>query len=153
MAPRPGIPTATIVLAVVRRGDRFLVVQEVIPGNPWYLPAGRAELGESLVAAVQREVWEEAGLQVTVDGILRIEHTPSAEGARLRVFVTARVDDDRPPKSTPDGHTLQAKWATLDEIAALHLRGGEVLDACRHVLHGGVVHPLSLWLRGGAPWA
>ncbi|MBM3962815.1 MAG: NUDIX hydrolase, partial [Planctomycetes bacterium] len=38
MAPRPGIPTATIVLAVVRRGDRFLVVQEVLPGNPWYLP-------------------------------------------------------------------------------------------------------------------
>lgn len=153
MAPRPGIPTAMIVLAVVRRGDRFLVVQEVIPGNPWYLPAGRAELGESLVAAVQREVWEEAGLQVTVDGILRIEHTPAADGARLRVFVTARVDDDRPPKSTPDGHTLQAKWATLAEIQALHLRGSEVLDACRHVLQGGVVHPLSLWLRGGAPWS
>ena len=153
MAPRPGIPTAMIVLAVVRRGDRFLVVQEVIPGNPWYLPAGRAELGESLVAAVQREVWEEAGLQVTVDGILRIEHTPTADGARLRVFVLAHADDQRPPKTTPDGHTLQAKWATLAEIAALPLRHAEVVDACRHVLNGGAVHPLSVWLRGGTPWA
>ncbi len=39
---------------------------------------GRVEAGESLIDAAVREVFEETGVPVRLDGILRVEHTPGS---------------------------------------------------------------------------
>ena len=132
-------------LTVVRKDDRFLVVQEPDCGQPWYLPAGRVEAGETLTEAAHREVLEEAGIPVVLEGILHLEHTPHGDGtARLRVVFVARPSDDTPPKSVPDGDSLQARWVTLDELDCLPLRSAEVRGLFRLAASGAPIAPLSL---------
>lgn len=149
---REGIPTWFFAMVVVRKGHRFLVVRERKHGQLWYLPAGRVELGEPFVHAAARETLEESGVPVEIEGLLRVEHTPSADGARMRVFLVARPVDDTPPKATPDEHSLEARWVTLDELEALPLRGSEVREVFRYIAAGGAVAPLSFLTFEGAPW-
>jgi 8-oxo-dGTP pyrophosphatase MutT (NUDIX family) len=143
MAREP-IPTWYFALVVVRLGQRFLVVHERKHGQLWYLPAGRVERGETLVEAAVRETREEAGIDIVVEGILRVQHTPDAHGARVRVVFVARPTSDAPPKQEPDGESLGAAWVTLDELARLPLRGDEVRELFAYVADGGAVYPLAL---------
>jgi phosphatase NudJ len=129
---RDPVPTWSFVLAVVRLGHRYLLVQEAKHGQGWYLPAGRVEPEESLVAAVHRETLEEAGVPIVLDGLLRVERVVRGQdGVRLRVIFAAHPADDTPPKSVPDEESLRAGWFTLEEAAALPLRGDDVLDTLR----------------------
>jgi 8-oxo-dGTP diphosphatase len=60
--------------AVIFRGEEVLLVrrgQEPAKGS-WSLPGGMVEVGESLEAAIKREVWEETGLTVKVLGITAV---------------------------------------------------------------------------------
>ncbi|MFO0647168.1 MAG: NUDIX domain-containing protein [Polyangiales bacterium] len=151
MAREP-IPTWFFAMAVVRLGRRFLVVRERKHGQLWYLPAGRVEPGETFVDAAVRETLEESGVRITVEGLLRVEHSPSPEGARVRVFVVARPSDDTQPKTVADEHSLEARWVTLEELAALPLRGAEVTEVFRYVAEGGAVFPLAAITDEGSPW-
>ena len=74
---RDPIPTWCFALVVARLGHRFLLVQERKHGQTWSLPAGRVESGESIAEAAVRETLEEAGVPVLLDGILRIEYSPT----------------------------------------------------------------------------
>lgn len=150
---REPAPTWFFALVVVRRGDHFLVVRERKHGQGWYLPAGRVEPGERIVDGALREVLEETGVPVELTGILRVEHAPSPEYTRVRVFFVARPLDDRPPKSVPDEHSLAARWVTLDELRGLPLRGGEVRDVFAAVRAGAPVYPLALLTDEREPWA
>lgn len=143
MAREP-IPMWCFAIVVVRHADKFLLVQEVKHEQRWYLPAGRVELGESFEQAAVRETLEEAGIEVRPLGILRIEHSPESEGARLRVIFLAEPIDDTPPKQFPDSQSMQARWVTLDELAAFPLRGPEVPHLFEFVAAGGKVFPLSV---------
>src|SRR3954470_25029966 len=109
MAQAP-IPTWFFAVVVVRDAGRYLLVHEAKHGQLWYLPAGRVEAGESFAAAAVRETLEEAGVPVRLTGILRIEHAPTPHGTRVRVVFLAEPTDDTPPKSTPDGESLEAAW-------------------------------------------
>ena len=142
---RDPIPTWFFVLVVVRHEGKYLLVQENLRDNPWYIPAGMVEPGENLIEAAEREVAEEGGLPVIVDGVIRIDHTPFAEGvARVRVYLTARPTDVTAPKSTPDEYSRRAGWFTLDEIEGLSLRGEEALLLCQYVDVGAPLHPLEI---------
>lgn len=129
--PRPSrtrepMPAWFYALVLVRRGDRFLLVEETDHGGGWYVPAGRVEPGESLTDAALREVREEAGIDVRLTGVHRCEHTVYDEGVRLRIIFAAEPVDDAPPKSIPDEHTLRADWFTPEEAGSLRLRADEV---------------------------
>ncbi len=102
------IPTWCFAVAVVRRGDQFLIVHERKHGQLWYLPAGRVEPGETFFAAACRETLEETGIPIRVVGVLRVEHSPGRTAARLRVVFLAEPIDDTPPKSVPDEESLEA---------------------------------------------
>lgn len=150
--PREPIPTWCYALVVVRKGDRFLIIQESKYGEPWYLPGGRVEAGESFTDAAVRETREEAGIPVRVTGLIRIEHSPSAAGARMRVLFLAEPTDDTPPKSEPDDESLRAAWVGLDELAQYQLRGPEVAELFTYVARGGTVYPTELLGPEGAPY-
>jgi 8-oxo-dGTP pyrophosphatase MutT (NUDIX family) len=141
---RTPIPTWFFVLVVVRQDDRFLLVHERKHGQQWYFPAGRVEPGESLAAAACRETWEEAGMRVQLDGVLRVEHQLIPGGARVRVLYTARPVDDAPPKQQPDEESLGAAWVRLEDLAKLPLRSDEVMRVLTEVSQGAPIHPLSV---------
>jgi 8-oxo-dGTP pyrophosphatase MutT (NUDIX family) len=150
---RDPIPTWCFALVVVRLGHRFLIVHERKHGQLWYLPAGRVEPGETFTAAAVRETLEEAGIAIALDGIVRVEHVPRGDGARMRVLFVAHPIDDRPPKQVPDDESLEAAWVTLDELAKYPLRGDEVRELFAHVDGGAPIYPLELLADEGAPFA
>ena len=141
---RTPIPTWYFSMAVVRLGHRFLMTQEKKYGSTWSIPGGRVEPGETLADACLREVVEETGVPVRLDGVLRVEHTPSSNGARVRVIFLGTPRDDTPPKSVADEESLQARWLTLEEVAALPLRGSDLRALLESVLDGRPVYPLEL---------
>jgi len=146
-AVRPAANSLTAyAVVVVRRGAQFLLVQESHPGQPWYLPAGHVEPGESFAQAAVRETWEESGLAIRLTGILQIVHNPGTDTVppRLRVVFLAEPADNRPPKSAPDEHSQQARWLTREEIALLPLRGRSVLPLLEQVDQGCPLFPLDL---------
>lgn len=151
MASQPS-PTWAIALVVVHDGDRFLLVEEN-HDRGWYLPAGRVEHGETLIGGARREVREESGLEVELDGILRIEHTPASgkHDARLRiVFVGHPIGGAL--KTEPDAHSRRAAWVRLAELIHVRLRSPEVRRHFEHVANGGVIAPLALLCSEGDPY-
>jgi len=151
MAREP-IPTWCFALVVVRKGDRFLLVHERKHGQLWYLPAGRVEPGESFHDAAVRETLEEAGIPIRITGVIRVEHSPSSTGARMRVIFLAEPTDNAPPKSVPDEESLEAAWVSLDELANYDLRGDEVQELFAFVASGGAVYPASVLQPEGRPF-
>ena len=151
MMSDPTVPTVFIVLVIVRRDDRYVLVEET-RDRGWYLPGGRLEPGEDLLAGARREVLEEAGIGVEIEGVLRFEHTPAIRGVtRLRCILIGRPTNDAPLKGRGDRESCGAAWFRVDEIASLRLRAGEVETLVRYVQEGGSVSPLSILAREGAP--
>jgi 8-oxo-dGTP pyrophosphatase MutT (NUDIX family) len=132
-------------LVVCRHPDgRFLLVQEFANQGFW-LPGGAVDPEESLMSAARRETKEEAGLDVELTGIIRIQHTARDGYVRLRVIFLGRpVSLTQLPKSIPDYESVGAAWVTYEEMQSLRLRGSEPLIFCGHVFEGKEVYPLSL---------
>ena len=141
---RPPIPTWYFALAVVRLGRRFLLTQERKYGEAWSIPGGRVEAGESLHEAAVREVLEETGIPVRLDGVLRVEHAAARDTARVRVIFVASPTDDTQPKHIADEESLGAAWLTLDEIGVLKLRGADLRALLEAVARGAPIYPLDV---------
>jgi 8-oxo-dGTP pyrophosphatase MutT (NUDIX family) len=144
---REPLPTSYFALVVVRCGHRFLLTRERKYGQTWSIPGGRVEPGEPLATAAVREVFEETGVPIQLDGILRIEHTPGGDArdaCRLRVLFLGSPLDDTPPKTTTDDESMCAAYLTLDEIRRLPLRGAELRAMLESVASGRQVFPLEL---------
>ncbi|MCX6877494.1 MAG: NUDIX domain-containing protein [Verrucomicrobia bacterium] len=150
---RESIPTWFFVLAAVKLGNRYLLIHERKHGQLWYLPAGRVEPGEDFISAAKRETLEEAGIPIEVNGIVRIEHSPSLHGSRVRVIVSAKPVDDTLPKSAPDEESLEAGWFTVAQMSNLALRGPDVLEICSYLEDGGPIAPVTILSTEGASFA
>lgn len=138
---REAIPTWFFSLVVVRARGRFLVIQERRHAQLWYLPAGRAEPGEHLIDAAVRETLEESGVEIALDGVLRIQHTPSVSAARVRaVFVGHPIGG----AAGPTRDSLDARFVSLSEAHTLPLRSSEVIRWIRLVHEGAPIAPLQI---------
>ncbi|OQR88290.1 hypothetical protein ACHHYP_06959 [Achlya hypogyna] len=131
----------------------FLLVQEFACSGYW-LPGGRVDAGETPDEAAIRETKEEAGLDVRLTGLLRLEYHPKTDSegrcyVRMRfVFLAEPVDLDQKPKSIPDYESAGATWCSVDEIKQLPLRGSEPIKYFEYVANNGPVHPMtSLYMK------
>jgi NAD+ diphosphatase len=107
-----------IIVAVTDADDRLLLGSNAQwESNRYSLLAGFVEPGESLEAAVEREVYEESGIRVT-DPVYRGSQ-PWPFPASLMIGFTARIDDTIESELTPDGaEILDLRWMSRDELYA-----------------------------------
>ncbi|NXW91620.1 NUD18 phosphatase, partial [Alopecoenas beccarii] len=106
--------------------DAVLLVQEAKPEcrGTWYLPAGRMEPGESIVAAMRREVKEETGLECEAVTLLALEERGPAW---IRFAFLARpTGGTLKTLEEADAESLQATWWPGDP-RALPLRAPDIL--------------------------
>jgi NAD+ diphosphatase len=108
-----------IIVSVIDEHDRILLgSQGIWEENRWSILAGFVEPGESLAAAVQREVFEESGVRVVAPEYLGSQAWPFPYS--LMVGFTAKVDPahaDLP--LNPDGVEIEKlRWFSREEIAA-----------------------------------
>jgi len=161
--PKPKVnsdaPTFAFSLVICQHPNgKYLLVEEGC-NNGWWLPAGRVDPGEDFQTAALRETLEEAGINVKLEGILRIEYSPYKDGgARSRVIFYARpIDPNQQPKTEPDYESLCAVWISFKDLKSelnsrkKHLRGKEPLVWFEYVEKGGTIFPLSILASEGAP--
>jgi 8-oxo-dGTP diphosphatase len=91
-------PTATVVAALIRRGNEILICQRPDEGmlaNRWELPGGTVEKGEKPERAMRRELMEELGIDSHV-GRLVFEHTHfySTERVPRMLFFEVEIEGD-----------------------------------------------------------
>ncbi len=144
--PREATPTSYYAFVIVQKDNKFLLIQELRYQQHWYLPGGKVEIGENILEAAKRETQEEAGIPITLDGILQIEHKTllNHNTIRLRVFFSAHPQDNTPPKTHPDEHSLGAGWFTLEQINQMPLREKNLLELCKNLSQGRQIYPLEL---------
>jgi ADP-ribose pyrophosphatase YjhB (NUDIX family) len=109
--------------AVLIKDNKILLVEQRVSGTrSWSLPGGTLEMGETLEACVVREVEEETGLIVRVDGLLylgdRIEegrHVVHITFAVAKVGGRLRVGAEPEPGANPISGVEMAPIESLVE--------------------------------------
>jgi len=68
------VPVVAVGGVVLAPGPRVLLVQRASPPmlGKWTVPGGRLRGGESITAAVEREVLEETGIRVAAGGLVEV---------------------------------------------------------------------------------
>jgi 8-oxo-dGTP pyrophosphatase MutT (NUDIX family) len=138
-----------LVICVNNKGE-FLLVEECCKQG-WWLPGGRVDPGESFETAATRETLEEAGVEVDLTGILRIEFSPHKHGSRQRIIFAAKPKNpNAAPKSYADYESLRAVWISFEEFqnkvksGEMKLRGGEPMEWFDYVHRGGTIFPITI---------
>ncbi|EGZ09416.1 hypothetical protein PHYSODRAFT_523677 [Phytophthora sojae] len=132
-----------------KKYNSFLLVQEFANSGFW-LPGGRIDSGENPAQAAIRETKEEAGIDIRLTGLIKLEYHPKqdrngSQYVRMRfIFYAEPLDCDQPPKSIPDYESAGATWCRADQVASLPLRGSEPVTYFNHIASGGPIYPLEL---------
>jgi 8-oxo-dGTP diphosphatase len=133
MSSRPK-PELAVSAAIFRDGDVLLVRRAGAPAKGlWTLPGGRVEVGETLVAAVKREVLEETALSIDVIGLAGYRESilPQAVGDRGRHFVILPFAARWISGEVKLNDELDdSRWLTIDAVAGLPTTEG-LIDILR----------------------
>lgn len=126
--PPPVQDLVVVAFAVVRdHREQVLLVRRSDDGN-WELPGGQVEVGETVSAAVIREVAEESGITIDITGVSGIYSDPThivvyTGGARQQCALCFHAHPDPPvqqPRPDQD-ETVEAAWFTPAEARGLTL--------------------------------
>ena len=135
------------VAAIIRRDERFLLVEEEIGGRRvFYQPAGHLEEHESLSGAVAREVLEETGRRFSPAFLTGVYLYPNRrDDVTYLRFCFYGDCGERDERLQLDDGIVDTHWLSLEEIEenASRLRSPLVIASLRDYL-AGRAYPLDL---------
>lgn len=122
------------VRAILFRGEEVMVITDH-KKEPYVIPGGRREPGESLEMALRRELLEETGWhvrQTAVLGFIHFHHlSPKPDGYPypypdfLQVVYTAVATSYDVTAMVPDPYVASARFCPIEELLALNLSAGQ----------------------------
>jgi len=141
-----------VVGCVVRRGDKFLLVQEAEKDRGlWNQPAGWLEKGENIIEGAKREVKEETGLEIEIKGLLGIfslfrKNIPERKinVHAIKVIFAAEAIGGK-IKFAPS-EIMAARWFSQREIEKMDktkLRDMDIKEAVKRFFDGKI-YPLEI---------
>ncbi len=141
----PGRPWVGVGV-VVWREDRVLLIRRAKSPRKgqWSIPGGMQEIGETAIQAGIREVSEETGIDIVIDGLIDVvDLILSDEDERVRTHYTLIdytghcVQGDASPR--PGGDVDAAKWVSHSALEEYGLWAEtlRIIDKSRDLKHGG----------------
>jgi 8-oxo-dGTP diphosphatase len=140
-------PSYTVgAMGVIVDGDQVLLARQSYRGG-WAIPGGLLDRGETAEAALVREVWEEVGIALVIDGDARVVVDPRFR--RVDVCFRGRLGPgtaraDARPMSV---EIVEAAWFPLDDLPDLQPEAASALQLV------GFGDEVSQWLRRTRPEA
>lgn len=131
----------SVVACIIDGGDHVLLTRRCIEPfcGQWVMPGGKIDHGEPLLAALHREVREEVGLEVHVEGLVDVyEHV--AIGPRNAHYVILYY------RARPVGRELCPNGAEVTEA-----RWVPATELCRYPMTPGTRHVLAQLFPGCLP--
>ncbi|MDC9581592.1 NUDIX hydrolase [Xenorhabdus sp. PR6a] len=133
------------VACIVHAENKFLIVEEFINDKPlWNQPAGHLEADETLLAAAERELWEETGIRAQPQALLKLHQWVAPDGTPFIRFLflveVEKIMDTHPQ----DDDIYCCHWLSAEEILnSSQLRSPLVAESILCYLERKV-YPLSL---------
>ena len=122
----------------------------------WWIPGGAVDYGESFEQAAIRECKEEAGIDIKLKGILKIDHSVYGDECRMRVIFYAEplnLEQSKKLKKVPDSESVEARWVSPAELLLLaqneKIRGDELFQWSEYLEKGGQIWPLEMFSKEG----
>src|SRR3954449_9471975 len=138
--PEPLFRPQIAVSGAIFRGDKILLVRRArSPAKGFYsLPGGRVEFGESLHAALHREVAEETALKIEIIGLAgwrEVLPGTSGGGHYLILSFAARWISGEP---VLNDELDDFRWLKTDAIGSLQVTGGlpEIIRSAWRLVRG-----------------
>jgi len=136
---------------LIKDGQILLVNHRRLGRSYWVLPGGKLKPGETLEACVRREVWEEAGLKVSVKQLLYLSEciSPKQEKQILDVFFLGEIQDGDLSLNTKVP-LEQPKFIDLDTLPDLPLYppiAFEILEDLQNGFQEGGRYLGNLWIQ------
>lgn len=105
-----------VVGGIIEKDGKYLLIQEAkkMCYGKWNFPAGRLEFKESLKQGAIREIKEETGCDVELNGVCYIANRILEDDLRIMVFFNAKLVNEN--IKYDKNEILDVKWIGYDEI-------------------------------------
>ncbi|WP_338805000.1 NUDIX hydrolase [Xenorhabdus griffiniae] len=142
------------VACIVHAENKFLVVEEFINGKPlWNQPAGHLEADETLLEAVERELWEETGIRAQPQAFLKLHQWVAPDKTPFIRFLFL-IEMEKIMDTHPHDNDIHCcHWLSAEEIlSSSQLRSPLVAESLLCYLEHNA-YPLSILDYYGSPFA
>ena len=122
----------SVVACIIDDQQRVLLTRRCIEPfcGQWVMPGGKVDHGEPLLEALHREVYEEVGLKIHIDGLLDVyEHVSLGDSNDHYVILYYRAHPLTSDLSPNKQEVTDAVWAIGDQLASYNMTPGT-----RHIL-------------------
>jgi ADP-ribose pyrophosphatase YjhB (NUDIX family) len=129
----------TAARGLIQQGDRLLVVRYRDERGDWFvLPGGGQAHGETLIAAVERELAEEIGARVRVGRLCFVRECIAALDAdspfatdvhQVEHIFACELEEELGRQSLPDKDQIAVEWRTVAELKQLRFYPKALLEA------------------------
>ena len=106
---------------------RVLLTRRSIPPflDLWVMPGGKIDLGEPILEALKREVHEEVGLEIEIEGLIDVfEHLTPGEGNCHFVILYYRCRPLYCDVVHNEHEVAEANWVPTNELANYAMPAG-----------------------------
>jgi 8-oxo-dGTP diphosphatase len=127
----------SVVAVIVDDEERVLLTKRNIQPfkDMWVMPGGKIDLGESILEALKREVHEEVGLEVEVNGLINVfEHLTPGEDNNHFVILYYRCRPLYCDITHNEDEVAEVAWVHRSALMAYQMP-----DGTRYIL--GIVFP------------
>jgi 8-oxo-dGTP diphosphatase len=117
----------SVVAAIVDTDERVLLTRRAVPPflGLWVMPGGKIDLGEPILRALHREVREEVGVEVSVEGLVDVfEHlTPGTDNDHFVILYYRCRPVTHAVVPNPQ-EVAEARWVPRAELGSVPMPEG-----------------------------